>query len=183
MTEQHFKLLSATAQGNQQAFAELYELTAPRLLAVSLQLLNSRDLAEDALQEAFIKIWHNAGEYQRDKGEVLAWMISIVRYRAIDILRAAKSRKESSSQTMTEQPDDSESSEPSPEASLAFDRNKTAIDNCMDHLQDEQKSVIELAYFKGMSHRDIVGHTHHPLGSVKSWIRRGLQSLQRCLGQ
>ena len=175
--DEHFRLLSNTAQGDQAAFSQLYELTSGRLLAVSLQILGSRDLAEDALQDAFVKIWHNAGEYQRAKGEVLAWMISIVRYRAIDIVRARKSRKESNSEDAPEGVCD----DYSPDQALAVDREKSAIDDCMDHLDEEQKKVIELAYFKGFTHSEIVGQTQHPLGSIKSWIRRGLKLLQRCI--
>lgn len=176
--DEHFRLLSNTAQGDQAAFSRLYELTSARLLAVSLQILGSRDLAEDALQDAFVKIWHNAGEYQRSKGEVLAWMISIVRYRAIDMIRSAKSRKESSSDETPEGVCD----DYSPDQALAVDREKAAIDDCMhSHLDKQQQNVIELAYFKGFTHSEIVTQTQHPLGSVKSWIRRGLKLLQRCI--
>lgn len=176
--DEHFRLLTNTAQGDDAAFAQLYALTSARLFAVSLQILGNRDLAEDALQEAFVKIWHNAGEYQRSKGEVLAWMISIVRYRAIDIIRSNKSRKESSTDDVPEGVADTDS----PDEALAFDREKTAIDDCMNsHLDKQQQYVIDLAYFKGLTHSEIVTQTQHPLGSVKSWIRRGLQLLQRCI--
>ncbi|HEY7771875.1 MAG TPA: sigma-70 family RNA polymerase sigma factor [Marinagarivorans sp.] len=176
--DDHFRLLSNTAQGDHAAFSQLYALTSARLFAVSLQILGRRDLAEDALQDAFVKIWHNAGEYQRSKGEVLAWMISIVRYRAIDILRSAKSRKESSDEATPE----SVSDDDSPDEALALDREKTVIDDCMNsHLDKQQQQIIELAYFKGLTHSEIVSHTKHPLGSVKSWIRRGLKLLQRCI--
>ncbi len=87
-------LLSATAQGDKQAFTNLYNTTSGQLFAVSLKMLGRRALAEEVLQEAYVKIWHNAAEYQHGKGAVLTWMISIVRYRALDMLRYQKVRKE-----------------------------------------------------------------------------------------
>ncbi|MBL4661185.1 MAG: RNA polymerase subunit sigma-70, partial [Alcanivoracaceae bacterium] len=90
----HLKLLSATALNDRKAFEELYKITCGKLYAVSYQLLQHKDLAEDALQDAYVKIWHNAAEYRKDRGTVLTWMTSITRYRALDILRARKSRKE-----------------------------------------------------------------------------------------
>ena len=102
-SHQHYlRLLSATAQGDRTAFSELYHDTAGKLYAVSLQMLHRRDWAEDAVQEAYVRIWHNAGEYQQEKGTVLTWMISIVRYRALDMLRATKSRRETGDEGLEE---------------------------------------------------------------------------------
>lgn len=174
----HLRLLSATAQGDRAAFSQLYEQLGGRLYAVSLQLLRQRDLAEDAVQEAFVRIWHNAGEYQQDKGAVLTWMISIVRYRALDMLRATKRRKETSK-------DDEEYDEPvhdrGPHTELFEQRDRVRIDQCMDHLDLQQRQAIQLAYFKGLTHYEVCAHLTSPLGSVKSWIRRGLERLKRCL--
>lgn len=174
----HLRLLGATAQGDRAAFEQLYNELGGRLYAVSLQLLRQRDLAEDAVQEAFVRIWHNAGEYQQDKGLVLTWMISIVRYRALDMLRATKRRRETSS-------DDEEFDEPvderGPHTELFEQRDRVRIDNCMDHLDHTQREAIQLAYFKGFTHQEVCSHLDSPLGSVKSWIRRGLERLKRCL--
>lgn len=93
-TDELLPLLSATAQGNKQAFAKLYNATSPKLFAISLKMLSNRAHAEEALQDAFVKIWHNASEYQVTKGTVISWMISIVRYRSLDSLRYHKVRKE-----------------------------------------------------------------------------------------
>ena len=90
----YFSLLSATSQGNKQAFAELYSATSGKLFALCLKILGNQTKAEDALQDSFVKIWHNAGEYQLAKGQVLTWMTSIVRYRCLDMLRQTKTRKE-----------------------------------------------------------------------------------------
>lgn len=174
---QHLRLLSATAQGDRQAFAELYQLSAGKLYAISLQMLQRRDRAEDAVQEAFVRIWHNAGDYQQEKGTVLTWMISIARYRALDMLRATKSRREDSNDDGYDGPEDNHT----PEIDLYQNRERVRIDKCMDHLEGPQRQAIHLAYFKGFTHFEVCDHLESPLGSVKSWIRRGLERLKRCL--
>lgn len=177
-SHQHYlRLLSATAQGDRRAFAELYHDTAGKLNAISLQMLRRRDWAEDAVQEAFIRIWHNAGEYQQEKGTVLTWMISIVRYRALDMLRATKNRRENSSDERLDEAEDHRS----PELVLDEKRERVRIDKCMNHLEGPQRQAIHLAYFKGLTHHEVCDYLESPLGSVKSWIRRGLEHLKRCL--
>ena len=168
-------LLSATAQGDKQAFAHLYKQTSGKLYAVSLKMLGRRELAEEALQEAYVKIWHNATEYQHGKGSVLTWMISIVRYRALDMLRYHKVRKEDHFTDGHESATTEESDEHGPQVQRA------KLDKCMSELEPQQKQAIHLAYYNGMSHHEVVGHLDLPLGTIKSWIRRGLQQLQRCL--
>ena len=177
-SHQHYlRLLSATAQGDRQAFSELYHDTAGKLYAISLQMLRRRDWAEDAVQEAYVRIWHNTGEYQQEKGTVLTWMISIVRYRALDMLRATKSRREVDSDDYPDEAEDHQS----PELELYEKRERVRIDKCMDHLEGPQRQAIHLAYFKGLTHIEVCDHLESPLGSVKSWIRRGLERLKRCL--
>lgn len=169
-------LLSATAQGDQAAFASLYQLTSNKLFAISLQMLQRRDLAEEALQEAYVRIWHNAGDYQEEKGTVLTWMISIVRYRALDMLRANKSRREDAVDAY----EDLESDE-TPEINLHQSRERVQIDHCLDKLDGPQRDAIQLAYFRGLTHFEVCDRMAKPLGSVKSWIRRGLDVLKRCI--
>lgn len=171
--EEHLKLLRATAAGQQQAFKQLYEATSSQLYAVSFKMLKHKELAEEAVQEAYVRIWHNASEYQLGKGTVLTWMISIVRYRVIDLIRYHKVRHE-----LGLQEQDTEIEH------LAIDSNDAVpkkLDECIDELDSEQKQALHFAYFNGLSHQEVSASMNSPLGSVKSWIRRGLQSLQRCL--
>ena len=169
------RLLGATAQGDRVAFEELYKHTAGKLYAISLQMLRRRELAEDAVQEAFVRIWHNAGEYQQEKGSVLTWMTTIVRYRALDMLRATKSRRESDEDV--EEAED----ENNPEKELYTERDRVLIDRCMSLLEGQQREMIQLAYFRGFTHAEVCEHTGSPLGSVKTWIRRGLERLKKCV--
>jgi RNA polymerase sigma-70 factor (ECF subfamily) len=164
-------LLYNTSQGDKHAFSTLYQQTSGKLFAISLNMLSNRAHAEEVLQDAFIKIWHNASEYNASKGTVISWMISIVRYRSLDALRYHKVRKE---QAMGDDDFDIES------VDVNYDEN-TKLVNCIEQLEPQQKQAIHLAYYKGLSHSELVDHIESPLGTVKSWIRRGLTQLQRCL--
>ncbi|AUL75628.1 RNA polymerase subunit sigma-70 [Pseudoalteromonas sp. 13-15] len=164
-------LLYDTSQGDKHAFSTLYQQTSGKLFAISLNMLSNRAHAEEVLQDAFIKIWHNASEYNASKGTVISWMISIVRYRSLDALRYNKVRKE---QTMGDDDFDIQS------VDVNYDEN-TKLVNCIEQLEPQQKQAIHLAYYKGLSHSELVDHIESPLGTVKSWIRRGLTQLQRCL--
>lgn len=172
-------LLSATAKGNKLAFEQLYQSTSGKLFAISLKMLGNRAQAEEALQDAFVKIWHNASDYQASKGAVLSWMMSIIRYRSLDVLRHNKVRKE---QSLTDENDSDEVSSDNDISNLdvTYESGGKLVD-CIEQLDPQQRQVIHLAYYKGLTHHELVGHISSPLGTIKSWIRRGLQQLQRCL--
>lgn len=169
-----FPLLCKTAEGNKAAFAELYKITSPQLYAVTLKLLKRPELADEVIQDAYIKIWHNAGNYQRAKGTVLTWMISIARYRALDLMRYHKIRNEVEFDSDT--PSGSEM-----QTTIKLGAEQAKLAACLDELEGPQRQAIHLAYVNGLSHQEVVNHLASPLGTIKSWIRRGLQSLQRCL--
>lgn len=172
--EEHLKLLAKIATGDRAAFQTLYDATCAQLYAVGLKILTRKDLAEDAVQEAYIRIWHNAGEYQQGRGTVLTWMISIVRYRALDALRYHNVRKE---EQLEETNYFSEL-----ELSQLPAQEKRQLDYCLDELENKQKQAIHLAYFCGLTHQEVTQHIDSPLGSTKSLIRRGIALLKRCLG-
>ncbi|MFS1702194.1 sigma-70 family RNA polymerase sigma factor [Alteromonas sp. AMM-1] len=170
-----FPLLCGTAQGRREDFAELYKAASPQVFAVVLKLLRHRELAEEATQDAFIKVWHNAASYQMARGTVLTWIISIARYRALDMLRYQRIRKTDDTEPDTMVSDDDNRFEL--EAKLSHPK----LEGCLDELDTQQRQAIHLAYFNGLSHLEVVEHLSSPLGTIKSWIRRGLVSLQRCL--
>ena len=146
--EQHLALLGAIAQGDKKAFSELYQSTSQQLYAVSLKMLTRKELAEEALQEAYVRIWHNASEYN-------------------------KVRKESEFDESNNF--DIETIE------QVSDAEQLLLDKCLQQLDTQQRQAIYLAYFNGCSHKEVVKHLNNPLGTIKSWIRRGLMSLQSCL--
>ncbi len=170
-----FPLLRGTAQGSRADFAELYKKASPQVFAVVLKLLKHRELAEEATQDAFIKVWHNAANYQKTRGTVITWIISIARYRALDMLRYQRVRKTDDTEPDTMASDDDNQFEL--EAKLSHPK----LEGCLDELDAQQRQAIHLAYFNGLSHLEVVQHLSSPLGTIKSWIRRGLVSLQRCL--
>lgn len=176
--EELLNLLRKVANGNQLAFEDLYERTSAQLFAVALKMLKNKDNAEEALQEAFIRIWYKADYYKEGRGTVLTWMVSIVRYRALDMIRNKKVRKEDALSEQAEQENASELET----MNVGQETGQNKIDNCMQTLDSQQKQAIHLAYFQGLSHSEVVMHLDSPLGTIKSWIRRGLVSLQRCLG-
>jgi len=171
-------LLAGCARQNRQAFQRLYERTAPQLLASLIRMLRHRALAEDALQDVFVQVWGRAGQYQSSRGSAWAWLIAIARYRAID-LRRRESRLVAGSDVDIDQI----AGEDEPEDALAaLGRHATkALTTCLDALQPRQRECIVLAYQGGLTHTEVASKIEEPLGSVKSWIRRGLTALKRCL--
>ncbi|WP_082628935.1 sigma-70 family RNA polymerase sigma factor [Alishewanella sp. WH16-1] len=177
--QQLLQWLYDTAQGNREAFAKLYQASSGKLFSVSLHLLRRHDWAEDVLQDAFVRIWHNAADYHAEKGSVMSWMISITRYRALDLL---KSRRVKWEHVDISEPANDQSTDEIPLGEvIGLAREKVKLDDCMSSLTDDHRVSIQLAYFNGLSHQEITEHTGSALGSVKSWIRRGLTQLKRCL--
>jgi len=174
-------LLHAAAQGRQAAFQELYALGSPQLFAALLRILRRRDLAEEALQDAFLSVWRNAASYSADKGAPMTWMLSICRYRALDMLR--RERREVSIEPMGDEDEDGMAAiaGESADQELLSKAEGRALEACMDRLNDGQRASLKLAYFDGCTHEEIAASLKSPIGTVKSWVRRGLESLKRCL--
>jgi RNA polymerase sigma-70 factor, ECF subfamily len=173
------ELLARTALKDQQAFAELYRMTSPHLYAVALRIFREAAAAEEVLQESFVNIWHHAGSYVAAKSQPLTWLTSIVRNRCLDQLR----RREVETVTM----DDEEegvtiaAEDPTPLELLLAGADAHAVRDCVEALEPGQKQAIALAFFQGLSHSELAGHLRQPLGTVKSWVRRGLERLRDCL--
>lgn len=173
------QLLARTAMKDQQAFAELYRVAAPHLFAVALRILREAAAAEEVLQESFVNVWHHAASYVAAKSQPLTWLTSIVRNRCLDRLR----RREVETVTM----DDEEegltlaAQGPTPLELLLAGADALAVKDCVDALESAQKQAIALAFFQGLSHSELARHLRQPLGTVKSWVRRGLERLRSCL--
>lgn len=169
------ELLGLVATGDEVALARLWHAVAPILLGLCLKLLRRRHAAEDALQESFVRIWHKAGQYDPALGRPLSWMATVARNVALDQLRRERHRGET----------DLEEAEvlPAPtEASLGLDLTRTDLAHCLDQLPATQRLAILLAYYRGMTHQELAQALGAPLGTVKSWVRRGLSNLKDCLG-
>jgi RNA polymerase sigma-70 factor, ECF subfamily len=172
-------LLARTALKDQQAFAELYRQTSPHLYAVALRILREAAAAEEVLQESFVNVWHHAGSYVAARSQPLTWLTSIVRNRCLDQLR----RHEVETVAM----DDEEEGvaiageDPTPLETLLSGADALAVKGCVEMLEPGQKQAIALAFFQGLSHSELARHLRQPLGTVKSWVRRGLERLRGCL--
>jgi len=147
-------LLEACARRDQGAFARLYEVTAPKLFGVAVRILRREDWAEEVLQDCYVSIWNNAGRYAAGLSAPMTWMTSIVRNRCLDWLRRPNL------EVVLQRPDD----------------------NGDDPLEAKQRQAIMLAFYDGLSHSELASHMRQPLGTVKTWVRRGLEKLKGCLG-
>lgn len=175
--QQLLRLIQDTAGGDRAAFKRLYELTSPKLFSFSQQLLNRADWAEDLLQETYIKVWHHASEYHAERGNVLTWMISILRYGAIDRIRAHKP-----AESLTEEIADTLEDKGAGPFNLASQSETAhALQGCLAGLTEIQQRCITLAFFEGLTHQELSRRLQHPLGTIKAWVRRGLISLRECL--
>ena len=181
--QQLTQLLHATAAGDQRAFAQLYQQTSAHLYGVLVRMLQRRDWAEEALQDCFIKIWQKAETYDSDKGAPLTWLLTVARYRALDLLRMKRPEVE-----MPEEGDEHQL----PPMTLADDSQDplaradegqgiARMHGCLKVLAPEQREAVMLAYYEGYTHQELAERMRSPLGTVKSWVRRGLARLRECL--
>lgn len=178
MTDDLAILLSKTALGDQRAFERLYQLSSPKLYGLALLVLKRKDLAEDALQDAFVSIWHSAPSFLSDKGSAQTWLSTIVRNKCLDKLRRQPKG------VVDLQPEEweniiAETTEPLEQAIADADAKR--LNQCLEHLDDNQRRSLVLAYFQGFSHSELAQQLSAPLGTAKAWVRRGLEKLKGCL--
>jgi len=167
------------ADGEMDAFEELYRLSSPKLYALCLGLLKNEDSAQEVLQESFIKIWNKAYKYDQHKGSAMTWMASITRNQALDLLR---SNRVQATNTNLEY-DDLNFIDPKqgPEETAQIDYSTSALMDCLDQLMEQQKRCIMLSYYYGHTHDELSKLLKKPLGTIKAWIRRGTEKLRECL--
>jgi RNA polymerase sigma-70 factor (ECF subfamily) len=166
------ELLRRTAAGDQAAFAALYDRTAPRLFAVCLRIARHRRLAEELLRETYVRVWDNARQFDPAKGRALAWMTTLARTHAIDVIRI-KIREPRPPDEVT-----LEAAEPTAlgamEARVEFD----AVGRCLRELAYGERHVIVLAYRDGLSHDQLAVLLGVSVETVKEWVSRGLAKLR-----
>ena len=173
-------LLSRSGQGDAAAFRQLYNATSPRLFALCKRLLRDEALAEDVLQEGFVKVWHHAGQFVASKANAMTWMTTIVRNQALDKLRQAHSRPTVVDDVEYETLEFA-SLGPGPDALQQMGEDAHRLLHCLDQLKPEQRECILQAFYHGQTHEELAQTLAKPLGTVKAWIRRGLEQLRGCL--
>ena len=171
------RLIQACAARNRQALRQLYDRMAGQMLAAMIRILRRRALAEEALQDVFVSIWQRAAQFESARGPARIWMMAIARHRAIDVLRSE--RVDLYRDADVEQLPQAAAEGLSDWSSAGL--SAAALARCFEELSGEQRRGIELAFVNGYSHADIARVTGEPLGTIKSWIRRGLGSLRQCL--
>jgi RNA polymerase sigma-70 factor (ECF subfamily) len=172
-------LLSRSALKDQAAFAELYRRTSAKLFAVALRIVRRKDWAEDVLQESFVSIWRHAEDYTAARSAPMTWMTSIVRNRCLDWVRRPQQESPEAFAGMLEETADDG---PGPLALLAQAGDAMRLARCLEALDPSQRQSIALAFYRGLSHSELATHLEAPLGTVKTWVRRGLERLKTCLG-
>jgi RNA polymerase sigma-70 factor (ECF subfamily) len=169
--------LRGCASGDAQALRLIYDNMAPTLMAVALRIVRRRDLAHDVLHDAFIQVWRRAGTFDPARGSARTWLLSVVRHRALTVVRRLGRERPLDEGALAAQPAD----EPSPLDRLARAADAGALRRCLQELDADRRMTIVLAYADGLSHAQIAARLGAPLGTVKSWVRRGLEALRRCL--
>jgi RNA polymerase sigma-70 factor (ECF subfamily) len=175
--------LARVALGDRRAFEQLYRATGSYLMAVAWRVLQRRQLAEEVLQDAFVKVWHSAGAYDARLGVPMTWLINIVRNRAIDVRRARATAAVDDSVDVADEamPDAEGAHGLGPEQWLDASMRKARVEGCMGQLSATQRQALALAYYQGLTHAEIAQALGTPLGTAKAWVRRGLEYLRNCL--
>jgi RNA polymerase sigma-70 factor (ECF subfamily) len=178
-------LVEETAQGNERALARLYEATSRIVYGLALRIVREASVAEDVTLEVFLQVWRTAANYDPSRGSVISWLAILARTRALDWLRSSHSRFKQQSHSLDEAAkfNQFKDATPDPEhASIEASRTRI-VRKSMGELPVEQRELIELAYYSGLSHSEIAGRVGQPLGTVKSRIRLGMAQLRDSLGQ
>jgi RNA polymerase sigma-70 factor (ECF subfamily) len=172
----HVGLLRRCAERDSDALRRLFELEGPTMLGVATRILRRRELAEEAVQDAFVQIWRKAATYDPDRGVARAWIFAILRHRALNILR------DGAREDLAAELPEPVSDDPDPEAVVSRLSDESRLRGCLEALEPRRRAGIVLAYTHGLSHGEVAERLSVPLGTAKSWIRRGLAALKECMG-
>jgi len=171
------RLLLRSAQKDREAFTELYRRTSARLLGVCARMIGDRRQAEEVLQEAYVTVWKRGESFDPSKGTALTWLISLVRNKGIDRLRQHLCEMAEEGFEIESVADD----EPTPAASAQTGEDYRRLQECLNELELRQRRSIQAAFFSGITYNALAERAKVPLGTMKSWIRRGLLQLRVCL--
>ena len=177
-------LLDRIALADESALKELYALTSSKLYGVAVRVVTNREWAEDVLQEAYLNIWKVAGSYKASLSPPMAWMGLLVRSRGLDFLRRRASDRADRVQELDDVISDTVAGDsPNPMDTTQASEQAWALHQCLSQLENKQREVVSLAYLRDLSHSELAEQLKLPLGTVKTWIRRGLEQLRGCMGR
>ena len=164
------------------AFKRVYDLTSPKLYGIALRVVRNREWAEDVLQEAYLNVWRVADTYRTSLSPPLAWMGVIARSRALDFLRRRRAERLDVSEPL--EGNDAEADDAGgPMDTAQASEQAWALHECLRKLEAKQREVLSLAYLRDLSHGELAAQLQLPLGTVKTWIRRGIEQLRGCMAR
>lgn len=174
----------ARQRDSELALRALYDATSSKLFGLAMRVVSNREWAEDVLQEAYLTVWRSAGDYRAQLSPPMAWMGVIVRSRALDFLRRRASERADAALEL----DESISETVAGDAANPMDTSQAseqawALHECLRKLEARQREVLSLAYLRDLSHSELAEQLKLPLGTVKTWIRRGLEQLRGCMAR
>ena len=172
LTETLAELIVASGQQDRRAFAQLYKLSSPKLYAIALRILKHEGSAQDCLQESFINVWRQAQGYHQSQSAAMTWLSTIVRNKAIDMLRHQQRHQQGQAMLYQNEED---------HHFFNDDSDQIALEKCFSELPIQQADCIRLAYYSGLTHSELSQYLTLPIGTIKTWIRSGLDKLRRCL--
>ena len=171
-------LMAAVAKGDQAAFERLYAATRAKLYGVALRILRRSDLADEVIQETYLKIWHNAGSFDPKLATPITWMVAIARNRALDLIR------KKGETSIEDEPAAMEAAgeEPNPLARREMTEELKRLLECVGRLEPDRQKLVLLAYYNGWSREQLAAKFETPVNTVKTWLRRSMMDIRECLG-
>lgn len=170
-------LLARVADGDRDALESIYRHTSAKLYGVCLRILKDRNEAEDVLHEVYVSLWRRARSYDEAQGRAIAWLTTVARNRAIDRLRSRAASRETATVDGMEFVDET----PSAFQQVQSGQERTALERCLGELDERSRQAIRTAFYEGVTYEQLAARWDVPLGTMKSWIRRGMIRLRGCL--
>lgn len=171
------ELLAEVSNGDRRAFKDLYDRSSPKLFGVVLRIVRSREVADEVLQETYLRIWQSASRFEPKSGRPMTWMISIARYAAIDTIR----KRTDATLKSAEEYDDRVQNIAAPDDQERDIMIQRELLRCLGQLAENQREAVLLAYCSGHSREELAAHFAAPVPTVKTWLRRSLIALRLCL--
>ncbi len=175
-------LLRRIARADPRALGELYDRYGRLVFSLAVRMVGEGESAEEITQDVFVQVWRRANTYRAELGRPLTWLVSIARHRAIDALRRRKARPPIQLDGLDSEDQPLKSADDqAPPMQAELEQTRERVQRALDSLPEEQRSALLLAYFEGLSHRELAERLDQPLGTVKTRLRLGLQKLRQML--
>ncbi|UZK70657.1 sigma-70 family RNA polymerase sigma factor [Sphingomonas sp. S1-29] len=169
--------IARVAAGDRAALKAVYDRTSAKLFGVCFRIVKDRESAEDVLQEVYLKVWHRAARFDRERASPITWLCAIARNSAIDWRRTSERRLEDPDELIQTAFADVASTD----ENMVDHEGRMLLAQCLDTLEEHQHHSIRAAFFDGYTYAELAERASVPLGTMKSWVRRGLERLKRCI--